>query len=108
MEVKVALNIIGDLSNGINPETGEVLNDEDCIHNPQVLKALDVAKQALENILISQNRKSDLPNNAGKPWKKEDEQALESSFDDGLTLDELCEKHERTKGSIAARLVRLG
>jgi hypothetical protein len=108
MEVEVALNIIGSLSDGINPETGEAFNDESCFNNSQVLRALAVAKQVLENTVRLQNRKSNLPNNAGKPWKKEDDLALESSFDGGLTLNELCEKYERTQSSIKARLVRLG
>lgn len=108
MEVEVALNIIGPLSDGINPETGEALNNESCFNNSQVLRALAVAKQVLENTVRLQKRKSNLPNNAGKPWRKDDDLALESSFDDGLTLDELCEKYERTQGSIKARLVRLG
>ena len=108
MEIEVALQIITALSDGVNPDTGVVLQDESCFNSPQTIRALFVAKESLEKSLKIKTRKRDLPINAGKPWKPEDDAELASQFDSGLGITELIELHGRTKGSISARLVRLG
>jgi len=101
MDVIKALEIISALSEGVNPETGEELSEESCFNQPKVIRALFIAKH-------SEKRKSDLPENAGKPWKPDEDELLANSFDSGLGIDELSRIHKRTKGSIASRLVRLG
>ncbi|MCJ7977506.1 hypothetical protein, partial [Aeromonas veronii] len=83
-------------------------SEESCFNQPKVIRALFIAKQSLEASIISEKRKSDLPENAGKPWKPDEDELLENSFDSGLGVDELSRIHKRTKGSIASRLVRLG
>ncbi|MBL0626760.1 hypothetical protein ACET8S_15545 [Aeromonas veronii] len=108
MDVIKALEIISALSEGVNPETGEELSEESCFNQPKVIRALFIAKQSLEASIISEKRKSDLPENAGKPWKPDEDELLANSFDSGLGVDELSRIHKRTKGSIASRLVRLG
>ncbi|MGY3854905.1 hypothetical protein ACW5W8_19080 [Aeromonas aquatilis] len=108
MDVIKALEIISALSEGVNPETGEELSEENCFNQPKVIRALFIAKQSLEASIISEKRKSDLPENAGKPWKPDEDELLANSFDSGLGVDELSRIHKRTKGSIASRLVRLG
>lgn len=52
--------------------------------------------------------KSDLPENAGKPWTKELDQQLCQMFDHGDSVAAMCSQFKRSKGGIAARLVRLG
>ena len=52
--------------------------------------------------------KSDLPENAGKPWTKELDQQLCQMFDRGDSVTAMCSQFKRSKGGIAARLVRLG
>jgi hypothetical protein len=53
-------------------------------------------------------RKRSLPPNAGKPWSKEEEQQLADEFDKGMPANKIAATHGRTRGSIAARLVRIG
>ncbi|MGU5847888.1 hypothetical protein [Aeromonas hydrophila] len=108
MDVIKALEIISALSEGVNPETGEELSHESSFNQPQVIRALFVAKQSLEASISSQKRKSDLPENAGKPWRPDEDEMLANNFDSGSRIDELSKIHKRTKGSIASRLVRLG
>ncbi|TOB71750.1 hypothetical protein [Vibrio parahaemolyticus] len=108
MEMSKALEIISALSDGVNPETGEDLSDESCFNQPQIIRALCVSKQNLEASIAADKRKSDLPENAGKPWKSDEDEMLSKGFDSGLSIDELSKSHKRTKGSIASRLVRLG
>lgn len=103
-----ALQIITALSEGANPDTGVVLSAESHFNNPQTIRALLVAKESLEKSLKIEKRKGDLPDNAGKPWKPEEEAELASRFDSGMDINGLTKLHGRTKGSIAARLMRLG
>jgi len=108
MDVIEALRIITALSDGVNPETGEMPDNESALNSPRIIRALFLAKEALETLQKSEEKKSKLPQNAGKPWTKQESQELISNFDLGCGVTELSLKHARTKGAIAARLVRLG
>lgn len=108
MDVQVALQTISALADGINPETGEVLAPDSCFNQAPVLRALFVARQSLEHQLQAQKRKKSLPPNAGKPWTSEEESKLAASYEAGVVLKELCHMHGRTRGSIVARLEKLG
>jgi len=50
MELSEALKIIRQLSEGIHPETGEVLEDESAFNRPPVIRALAVAVNAMERV----------------------------------------------------------
>lgn len=108
MKTEVALRIITALSDGVNPDTGEILSNESCFNNPKTIRALFLAKESLEKTLKINNRKAELPDNAGKPWKSEEDAELTSRFDSGMDINEMSQLHGRTRGSIASRLVRLG
>jgi superfamily I DNA/RNA helicase len=49
-----------------------------------------------------------LPGSAGSPWSQEEDDELVELVDAGYTLKELADHFERTKGSIRARMRRLG
>lgn len=53
MELSEALKIVQLLSDGIDPETGEVLDDESTFNEPQVIRALAVAVKALERVHVT-------------------------------------------------------
>ena len=108
MDINKALEIISALSDGVNPETGEELSNDSYFNQPKVIRALFIAKQSIEKVIKTEKRKSDLPENAGKPWKTDEDEALSANFDCGMTMEQLSSHHKRTKGSITSRLVRLG
>lgn len=54
----------------------------------------------------SQTKKQ--PSNAGKPWTEMEEEKLLDEFDSKMPLAEIAKEHDRTKGGIEARLVKLG
>ena len=43
-----------------------------------------------------------------QPWTPAEETDLLSAFDRGVAIKELAASHQRTRGAIKARLVRLG
>lgn len=103
-----AKKIIAALANGIDPTTGEVLAAQSTLNNPQVIRALFVALQALDKAAKRSERASMLPENAGQPWSESEDQRLLAAFDAATPLGALATTHNRTQGAIAARLVRLG
>lgn len=56
----------------------------------------------------AKSKRSNLPENSGKPWTPELDQSLCDMFDSGASTMEMCEYFKRSRGGIAARLVRLG
>ena len=87
------------------------MNDDSSFNDPQTIRALYTAKEALKKSLKSKKVtiEADTPNNAGQPWKPEEDEELESRFDSGMGgVSKLEKLHGRTKGAISSRLVRLG
>lgn len=102
------LEIIKHLSNGINPLTGEMLEDEHICQNAKISRALMVSVKSLENEIKRLERKNNLPKNAGNPWSSEEDDNLIMKFDNGNSVKELSEILERTEGSIQSRLAKHG
>ena len=76
---------------------------------PAVIRALFLAAQALSAAdAPPAARPRALPEQAGKPWSPAEDEALAAAFQAGSRAAELAEAHCRTRGAIAARLVRLG
>ncbi len=108
MKTSEAIKIVQLLSDGIDPETGEVLEKQNVFNNPQVVRALFVALNALERVKKIESRKNELPSNSGKAWTEEEDNNLIKAFDESKDINELAEIHMRTNGAITSRLIRLG
>ena len=110
-----AQQILESLSNGIDPESGEVLPEDSPVNNPQVIRALFVAIRSLQAMTgaskaphTAPKAPKVLPGKAGKPWSGDEDQRLLAAFDAGKQPAALAKDHDRTNGAIQARLVRLG
>jgi hypothetical protein len=103
-----ALHIVESLANGVDPETGEVYPPESPYQRAHIVRALFVARQALERASETARRREGLPQNTGKPWAAEEDVRLAAGFDEGKSMVDLARAHDRTRGSIQARLVKLG
>jgi hypothetical protein len=108
MEIQEALKIMRALSDGLNPETAEALPVDSVCRNPQCVCAMHKAVGALEYALERERFRQMLPQNAGKPWTREEEQKICDALRQGTNFQAIAKAHNRTVGSIVARLVRLG
>lgn len=108
MDNQEALDIIQALSEGVNPFSGEALAKESVCLNEAVNTALSTAVAALENQIKINTRRANQPAKAGAPWTTEEEQQLVAAFDNGNSITTIADQFERSKGSIKARLIRLG
>lgn len=108
METSDAIKILQALAEGIDPTTGEIFPSDSPYNDPRIIRAVFQALKALERVKDRERREKTLPGNAGKPWTEEEDRVLITAFDRRLPIGEIAEKHQRTQGGIAARLVRLG
>lgn len=103
-----AISIIQRLIEGINPLSDEPLTDNHLCLESDIQRALQTAIPALESKIKSDARRANLPANAGLPWTDEEDQQLADAFDHGDSIATLVEQHQRTRGSINSRLLKLG
>jgi hypothetical protein len=108
MENEEALPIVRALAEGVNPATGEVCSGESVFQQPNTIRALARAAEALEAEVGREDRKRKLPTNVGKPWAPTEDAQLCAEFDRGLGTWHISKIHGRTKGAITARLEKLG
>lgn len=47
------------------------------------------------------------PSNAGEPWSHEEDERLASELDQGMSINEICRAHGRSKGAIMSRIKRV-
>jgi len=103
------LLILTALAEGVHPLTGHPLPDDSVYQHAKVLRALQSAIEALKaQSRKNSKRRAGSPGQAGKPWTAAEIALLVQGFDTGLTIPQLAEKHQRTRGGIQSRLAHLG
>jgi len=108
MEIQEALNIVRKLASGLHPATGEALPGESVYHHPQAVRALHCAITALEFQQERERARRFLPANAGKTWSNQEDAQICDELRRGINFEGIAKAHNRTVGSIIARLVCLG
>ena len=104
MDINRAKEIISALAEGVDPTTGEVLPDDSVCNKSEVVRALYTVLSSLD----AKKPKRSLPENAGKPWSKDEEDRLKELYNSGLSKNDISKELGRTTGSISSRLNRVG
>lgn len=108
MNLTDAISIVEALAEGVDPLTGEALPDQSPYHKPSVIRALyTVAYHLRPSDDLSMSRVTS-PANAGSPWTVAEDEQLVREFERRMSIPAIAVKHQRTRGAILARLVRLG
>jgi hypothetical protein len=105
MEIQEALKIMRALASGVNPETGESMEADSVYRQPDTVRALNRALAALVQL---EQRERNKPTNAGRKWTRAEDAQVCDEVRNGVDFHEVAKKHNRTVGSIVARLVKLG
>lgn len=108
MEIQEALAVIRKLADGLHPETGAKLPADNLYQHPQAVRAMHRAMGALEFQVERERAKKFLPTNAGKAWSHQEDADICDEIRRGISFERIAQIHNRTNGSIIARLVRLG
>jgi len=108
MELDEASQIIQQLADGVNPFTGERFPPDSPYQQADTVRALYLALEGLDRLKRSKSRAHSGPPKAGKPWTEDEEKRILEQFDAKVDVEEIAKELERTKGSIWARLEKLG
>lgn len=103
MDINRAKEIIEALAEGIDPITGEVLPDDNVCNKGEVVRAFYSIIEVL-----NKKQKKNMPENAGKPWSREEEILIAQLYSDGLSVRNIANKLGRSTGSIGSRLEKMG
>ncbi|MET1054617.1 MAG: hypothetical protein ABWY16_04855 [Pedobacter sp.] len=91
------------LADGVNPVSGDVFPAGSIYQQPEIIRALFYAVNEVRSGVGNTKRGG----NQGKPWSPEEEELLIQQFHEEMKISEIARVHERTTGSIRARLVKL-
>ncbi len=105
MDKEKVISNINALANGVNPNTGEVIN-EGIFNDPEIVRTLFHCLDLIRN--PEPEKKKNLPENAGKPWTAENDADLIKKFGETTDINLIMKDFKRTKSSIIARLAKLG
>jgi len=106
-EQHMARQILQNLSQGRDPFTGEELPPDALVNNEDVRRALLVGAEAVETA-TERKRHLHLYANVGSRWTESEDNELITSFQAGLSLEEIAVAHRRSITGIEARLEKLG
>ena len=108
MDLAKAIEVVKALADGLDPTSHAPLTKESVYQNPDTARALYTALQVLEEARQREERKAQLPPNAGRPWDDKEDKKLCDEFHRAVAFDEMAQVHSRTRGAIISRLVKLG
>ena len=103
-----AHTIIKSLAIGRDPIHGGQLPNESLYQHIDVCRALTFALDALATSNSGPRAAQSSPANANQPWTHTEEQQLVEEFDSGISTTAMMQNHQRSRGAIQSRLVRLG
>ncbi|PKG37480.1 hypothetical protein [Psychromonas sp. Urea-02u-13] len=121
MKLEKEIKVLEALANGVDPVTGEVLDDQSPYNQPEVIRSLFVILNELKNPTNkaklpkktteekqAENIENGLPKNAGLPWAVNEKEELVEKYKSEVSIVELSEIHGRTKGVITSELKKQG
>ena len=121
MKLEKEIKVLEVLANGVDPVTGEVLDNKSPYNQPDVIRALFVILNELKNPTKKaklpkktleekqdENVENGLPKNAGLSWTSTEKEDLIKKYKLEVSIDELSKIHCRTKGAITSELKKQG
>ncbi len=105
MEIEQAIQILRALAGGLDPETSHPVEAGSILLRPLVVRTLN---RALSSLVHEQERARSKPPNAGRYWSAEEDAKVCEEVRQGIDFHEIARSHNRSVGSIVARLVKLG
>lgn len=102
--IEVDAESVNFLSSGGETVARSPLSNVDTLSGPDG-RDLIVNQIPPEKSKGSKNKKSGMQ---GKSWSAEEDHLLKEEYEEGLSISQIAENHERTKNAIEMRLLRLG
>jgi hypothetical protein len=105
VDISETLKVVRALANGVDPETGNKLEENSACRRPQIVKALN---RAISALVQEQKREQRKPTNAFRAWTGAEDAQVCEEVRNGMDFHDIAKAHNRTVPSIVARLVKLG
>jgi hypothetical protein len=105
MDMQDAITIMRALAGGTDPETGEAFASDAICRRPKIVKALN---RALGALVKQEERERFKPQNSGRYWSRQEVAKIYEEVQEGMDFHQIAKRHDRTVGSIVARLIKLG
>ncbi|HEY1264571.1 MAG TPA: hypothetical protein VGF06_13680 [Terriglobales bacterium] len=105
VDIQEALKILRAMANGLEPETEKALPQDSICRNANVVKALNRGISALAQ---EEQRLQNRPANAFRSWTRAEDAQVCDEVRQGMDFHDIAKAHNRSVGSIVARLVKLG
>ena len=106
MDVTRAMELLRTVAEGVNPFTGEIL-PEDCVCNQvEMVRAIYCVLNEVRP--PTEKKAKSQPENAGKPWSESERNEVAEEYRSGMTMTAIARKHQRSRGSIEAKLAQMG
>lgn len=102
-----AFTVIQSLLAGKDPLSGGPL-PENILARDDSVAALRLAADAIDQMLLRENKRAANYPNSGKAWTSEEEELLSVEFERGTSTKLLAAEHKRSLFAIHARLLKLG
>lgn len=96
------------LLNGINPWTGEIINEDDILNFEEMKILLATLKDFLIKDISPKGSSKQKPERAGNSWTTEEDEELKKEYENNIPIAKIAKEHKRTRGSIKSRMQRLG
>ena len=115
MELNETRKIVKTLAQGVHPITGEVFPPGTPYNEPEVIRALFSILEFVKNTktprkTVEERRQQNLevgrPGNSGLPWTEDDRALVKSGFREGMSVENLAAKLERSRSAIVAEVIR--
>ena len=103
MDIVRAKELLSALADGIDPFTGELFPRDHICNHPDIIRALHQILDSMPDLKKGTNTP-----NAGKPWPQAEQEKLTDEFNSGMKISAIAKEHGRSRGSIEAKLARLG
>lgn len=97
--------IIELLLEGVNPVTCKAISRDSVLDEPEVLRALFIASNALSGSFSSRSSGAK-PRRSGEPWGDDEDDKLLRAVEEGVSIDALAIEHQRSIGAITSRLAK--
>lgn len=93
-----ARNILQSLAHGIDPASGEIFPEQSPFNQPDVIRALFIAGEALAEAERRHRKEASSDGHAGQPWTEEEENRVKTDLPRG-------NRPPRSRPCISARVV---
>jgi hypothetical protein len=108
MEIEEVLTVVKNLAEGHDPQPHQPFPSDVPWNDQNIATPLRAAAGIIENARDREQRKGAQPANSGKYWSQAEEERVCDELKKGMNFHEIGALHNRSVGSIVARLVKLG